>query len=92
MDIRKCRNEATKQRRLAIKEYWKIKSEDLKRKPRQFFWVFKPFLSDKGVRFDQDIKLNIKGDTVKGQINVSEILAETILLQLPKGLKEQMRT
>ena len=35
----KCRNEATKQR-LAIKEYWKIKSEDLKRKPREFFRVF----------------------------------------------------
>ena len=40
------------------------------------FRVFKPFLSDKGVRFDQDIKLKIKGDTVKDQIKVTEILAD----------------
>ena len=39
-DKQKCRNEATNQRRLATKEYWKIKSEDLKRKPREFFRVF----------------------------------------------------
>lgn len=30
----KCRNEATKQRRLAFKEYWRKKLEDLKTKPR----------------------------------------------------------
>ena len=32
-----CRNEATKQRRLAIKEYWRTKSEDLRRNPRAWF-------------------------------------------------------
>ena len=54
-----CRNEATKQRKLPIEEYWRTKSEDLKRNPREFFRVFKPFLKDKGVRPDQDIELNI---------------------------------
>lgn len=31
---RKCRNEATRQRRLAIKEYWKRKTDNLRAKPR----------------------------------------------------------
>ena len=42
---RKARNEATKQRRIAIKDYWRKKAEDLKTKPRDFFKTFKPFLS-----------------------------------------------
>ena len=71
-----CRNKATKQRRLAIKEYWRTKSEDLRRNPRNFFKTFKPFLSDKGIRSDPDIELNIEGDIVKDQIKVTEILAD----------------
>ena len=71
-----CRNEAKKQRRLAIKEYWKTKSEDLKRNPRDFFKTFKPFLSDKGIRSYPDIELNIQGNFVKDQIKVTEILAD----------------
>ena len=70
------RNQATKQRRLAIKEYWKTKSEDLKTNPRDFFKTFKPFLSDKGIESDQDIELNIEGNVVKDQIKVTEILAD----------------
>lgn len=34
---RKARNEATKQRRIAIKDHWRKKAEDLKTKPRDFF-------------------------------------------------------
>ena len=71
-----CRNEATKQRRLAIKEYWRTKSEDLRRNPRNFFKTFQPFLSDKGIRSDPDFELNIEGDIVKDQIKVTEILAD----------------
>ena len=44
---RKTRNEATKQRRIAIKNYWKIKAADLKSNPRDFFKTFKPFLNTK---------------------------------------------
>ena len=43
----KCRNEATRQRRIAIKQYWKKKSDDLKANPRDFFGTFKPFLVSK---------------------------------------------
>ena len=35
-----------------------------------------PFFSDKGIRSAQDIQTNIRGDTVKDQIKVSEILAD----------------
>jgi len=45
---RRSRNEATKQRRTAIKEYWRKKAEDLKNNPMVFFRTFKPFLSTKG--------------------------------------------
>ena len=34
---KKCRNEATRQRRLAIKEHWRKKADDLKVNPRDFF-------------------------------------------------------
>ena len=44
--------------------------------PRNFFKTFKPFLSDKGIRSDLDIELNIEGDIVKDQIKVTEILAD----------------
>ena len=55
---RKCRNEATKQRRLAIKENWKTKSEELRRNPRDFFRTFKPFLSDRGIKCNSIQTLN----------------------------------
>ena len=71
-----CRNEATKQRRLAIKRFWRAKSEDLRINPRDFFKTFKPFLSYKGIRSDPDIELNIEGGIVKDQIKVTEILAD----------------
>lgn len=58
---RKSRNEATKQRRIAIKEYWRKKSEDLKNNPKAFFKTFKPFLSSKGCTKGEDIHLNVNG-------------------------------
>ena len=45
---RKCRNEATRQRRLAIKQHWRKKiSDELKNKPKEFYRTFRPFLTDK---------------------------------------------
>ena len=41
---RKLRNEATKQRRKAIKDYWLKKSEALKANPKDFYKTFMPFL------------------------------------------------
>ena len=76
---RKCLNEATKQRRLAIKEQWKTKSEDLRRNPRDFFKTFKPFLASLAtgrIKFSSDIELNIEGDIIKDQIKITETLAD----------------
>ena len=36
--MRKTRNETTKQRRIAIKNYWETKAADLKSNPRDFFF------------------------------------------------------
>ena len=73
---RKTRNEATKQRRIAIKNYWKIKADDLKSNPRDFFKTFKPFLSTKDCSTSTDIQLKVEGTIVKDQRQVSEILVD----------------
>ena len=44
---RKYRNIATRKRRKAIKANWCNKSEELKSKPREFYKIFKPFISNK---------------------------------------------
>ena len=44
---RKWRNLATEERRRAIKAYWAQKSDELKRRPRDFYKTFKPFLIEK---------------------------------------------
>ena len=73
---RKTRNEATKQRRIAIKNYWKIKAADLKSNPRDFFKTFKPFLNTKDCSTSTDIQLKVEGTIVKDQRQVSEILVD----------------
>ena len=44
---RKWRNKATKCRRMAIREFWKQKADDLKSKPSDFYKTFRPFLNNK---------------------------------------------
>ena len=73
---RKARNEATKQRRNAIKDYWRKKAEDLKTKPRDFFKTFKPFLSTKDCSRNAEIQLNVNGNIVKDQKQVAEVLVD----------------
>ena len=46
--MRKARNEVTKQRRIAIREYWKKEAQDLKTSPIDFFKTFRPLLNTKG--------------------------------------------
>ena len=70
------RNEATKQRRTAIKEYWRKKTEDLKNNPKAFFKTFKPFLSTKGCTERENIHLNVNGNVIKDQTQVAEVLVE----------------
>ena len=69
----KTRNEATKQRRIAIKNYWKLKAADLKSNPRDFFKTFKPFLNTEDCSTSTDIQLKVEGTIVKDQRQVSEI-------------------
>ena len=73
---RKARNEATKQRRIAIKQYWYNKSNDLKINPKAFFKTFKPFLGSKSCTERNDIHLKINGSMITNQQQVAEELVE----------------
>ena len=45
--MKQLRNEATRLRRKALREYWRKKEEDLKTNPKQFYKTFIPFLGSK---------------------------------------------
>ena len=62
---RKARNEATKQRRIAIKDYWRKKAKDLKTKPTDFFKTFKPFLSTEDCSRNAEVQLNTRSFNLK---------------------------
>ena len=71
----KCRNEATRPRRIAVRQYWKKKTSDLKENPRKFFETFKPFLRPKKGVLGTDINLKVDGKIISNQETVAEILA-----------------
>ena len=74
---RKARNEATKQRRIAI---------------RQFFKTFKPFLGSKSCTERNDIHLKINSSMVSDQQQVAEEFVEHFAtLVAKKGLKNRCK-
>ena len=75
---RKFRNEATRLRRKAIREYWKRKSEDLKKRPREFYRTFMPFLGSKKVckQSTADLKLRVNGKVNKNMQETAEVMAD----------------
>ena len=58
---KKYRNLATKERRKAIKQFWKMKSEKIRENPRDFFNIFQPFINKKTAK-NNPITLNIDGN------------------------------
>ena len=73
--LRKARNEATKQRKIAIKQCWHKKSNDLKNNPKASFKTFKPFLGSKSCAERNDIHLQKNGSMITDQ-QVAEELVE----------------
>jgi len=72
----RCRNEATRQRRIAIKQYWKKKANELTTNSKEFFKTFKPFLLSKTCTNKQaEINLKVNGIVVSDQTTVAETLA-----------------
>ena len=72
----RCRNEATRQRRIAIKQYWKKKANELTTNSKEFFKTFKPFLGSKTCTNKQaEINLKVNGIVVSDQTTVAETLA-----------------
>ncbi|XP_078361285.1 uncharacterized protein LOC144645583 [Oculina patagonica] len=72
----RCRNEATRQRRKAIKNYWKRKADALQDDPRKLFNTFTPFLTDKRQTGEIEIHLDDGGSIVKEQNRVAELLVD----------------
>ena len=66
---KKYRNLVTKERRKAIREYWKKKSENLNESPRDFFNVFKPFLSNK-TTMNNTISLKTEDEVVENNADI----------------------
>lgn len=73
---RRTRNAATKQRRMAIKEFWRKKTEDLKNNSKCFYKTFKPFLSTKNYTKGEEIHLNVNRSVIKDKKQVAEVLVE----------------
>ncbi|PFX31704.1 Retrovirus-related Pol polyprotein [Stylophora pistillata] len=74
--MKKWRNEATKLRRKAMKEYWKRKAEDFRTKPREFYKAFKPFLDTRarGI-YSKFINLEVNGIYERNQATVANHFA-----------------
>ena len=75
---RKWRNKATRQRCIAIKQYWTEISHDLKSNPKNFFKSFKPFWDreDKEDNRKREIHLSIEGKLERDKTVVAEHLSE----------------
>ncbi|KAL9986821.1 hypothetical protein ACROYT_G001023 [Oculina patagonica] len=73
---RKLRNEATRLRRKAIREYWKTQSNLLKSKPSQFYKTFMPFLGAKKKNNNTDLSLNIDGILCHDQFKIANHLCD----------------
>ena len=68
---RKLRNEATRLRRKAIKDYWNAKSEDIRNKPHKFYRAFMPFLGSKKESLEMKLRIN-NSITTTNQLHIAE--------------------
>ena len=73
---RQTRNEATRLRRKAVREYWKNQSTKLQDNPDHFYKAFMPFLSAKKKNTSNDLSLNIEGTICHDQNKVVNYLSE----------------
>lgn len=69
------RNESTRLRRRAIKNYWREKATDLKDNPRSFYKTFLPFMNDK-TKDKGDIILKTGNNMTQDQHQVANILVD----------------
>ena len=73
---RKLQNEATHLRRKAIKDYWNMKSEDLRNKPHKFYGTFMPFLGSRKVKESLEMKLKINNSITTDQLYIAELMGD----------------
>ena len=82
---RKLRNEATRLRRKAIREYWKDQSTLLTSKPSQFYKTFMPFLGAKKKKNTTDLSLNIDENICHDQFKIANHLCN-YFANIAKGI------
>ena len=73
---KKLRNDATRLRRKAIKDYWNAKSEDLRNKTHKFYRAFMPFLGSKKVKESLEMKLRINNSITTNQLHITESMGD----------------
>ena len=73
--LRKCHNEAKRQRQRAIKSCWRDKSNHLKENPADFYRTFMPFLSSKASKKSSQLNLKVGEEIARNQDEVAETLA-----------------
>ena len=69
------RNIATRERRKAIKHYWRKKSEELNEKPSEFYKTFRPFLNNKSTNSSEISLRNEDGNIITDQLGVADLIA-----------------
>ena len=72
---KKYRNIATRERRKAIKHYWRKMSEELNEKPSEFYKTFWPFLNNKSTNSSERSLRNENGNIITDQLEVADLLA-----------------
>ena len=74
----KCRNKATRQRRIAIREFWKSKTDDLKVNPKNISNISAIFREK---NFNKNFEINLKVDNaiITEQNTVAEILVDSFV-------------
>ena len=70
------RNEASRLRRIAIRDYRRRTSAESKSDPKKFYKTFMPFLNNKMVKDRKEITPNIQGTLLQGQRSVAKQFAD----------------
>ena len=74
---KRMRNEATKQRRIAIRAYWEKKTKELNSNPRAFYKAMKPFIASKKKGVENSVlHFSVNGSILGDRQTEANVIAE----------------
>ena len=85
---RKWRNIATRERRKEIKAYWRKLSDNRKQNRKEFFQVFRPFLTNKD-KVNVNINIDINGTIETDQIKITARRIGKLFLDYSYGCRKK---